>query len=515
MLGILALIAIDRSCRHCRQASAAGDPRCRPGRRSGLPFLDHAPTTQRDVAASGRSRRRARSAGTVTRRLRGLSGSLTASWASVDSQQLPHVVARRAGATVVNSQGQDGGDRVGGPLDAGARRRRRSPGTISTASTARAASRSTAPPRPPSASAATGRTTRRPSPAMSRSRSRPTASRSTARPSPPGRTRSRRSSATLAGSGTTSSPNFAGSVSDHRHERHDRPRAGDRQSLRRRQAARSRRRDHPGRLQRHDLRLGQRRRHRLGHAQRQRGQRAPGLGHPSNLHDRPEHAHHLPAGRPDEPRRHLHPHGQRPAGLDGHDRRQRQRHRDAGAGAPERHVPDPDHRAVADRPQPRSADHRRSDDHAHAAGDQLHRRARPAVHRPLQRRAAPHGLPRHDPEPRPGRRHLQPHLLERPQRLHAPRQRHQRHGPGRVRRGSSASTCSRTPASRSRRRGPSSRSPSRRPARPTRRSPQTQTVTFTVPVVDAVTLVSDSPDVRTSSPAPDGASVSICKTSAT
>ena len=147
------------------------------------------------------------------------------------------------------------------------------------------------------------------------------------------------------------------------------------------------------------------------------------------------------AQRPDQPRRHLQPHGQRPAGLDGHDRHQRQRHRDARAGAPERHLSDPDHRAVADRPQPRSADHRRGDDHAHAAGHQLHRRARPAVHRALQRRAAPHGLPRHDPEPRPGRRHLQPHVLERPQRLHAPRQRRpaSRSRPGR--RESSASTC--------------------------------------------------------------------------
>ena len=72
------------------------------------------------------------------------------------------------------------------------------------------------------------------------------------------------SSATLTGSGATSSPNFAGSVYHQCHGRHDQPRAGDRKSLRRRQAARSRRRDHSGRLHRNHLRLGQRRRHRCG-----------------------------------------------------------------------------------------------------------------------------------------------------------------------------------------------------------------------------------------------------------
>ena len=46
-------------------------------------------------------------------------------------------------------------------------------------------------------------------------------------------------SATLSGSGTMSSPNFAGLGLDHGDERHDQPRAGERQPLRRRQAARS------------------------------------------------------------------------------------------------------------------------------------------------------------------------------------------------------------------------------------------------------------------------------------
>ncbi len=36
---------------------------------------------------------------------------------------------------------------------------------------------------------------------------------------------------------------------------------------------------------------------------------------------------------------------------------------------------------------------------------------------PFNGAAAPHGLPRHDPEPRPGRRYVQPHVLERPQRV--------------------------------------------------------------------------------------------------
>ena len=149
-------------------------------------------------------------------------------------------------------------------------------------------------------------------------------------------------------------------------------------------------RRHPGRLHGHDHRLGQRRRHRCGLAQRQRGQRPPGHGQPRDAHDRPEHARHVRGERPDQPRRYLQPHGQRPAGLDGHHRQQRQRHRDARARAPERHVSDPDHRAVADRSQPRRADDRRGDDHAHAAGHQLHRRPRPALHRALQRRRAPH-----------------------------------------------------------------------------------------------------------------------------
>ncbi len=65
-----------------------------------------------------------------------------------------------------------------------------------------------------------------------------------------------------------------------------------------------------------------------------------------------------------------------------------QRHRDPRAGAPERHVSDPDHRAVADRSRPRGADDRRGDDHADAARHQLRRRDRPAVHRALQRRCS-------------------------------------------------------------------------------------------------------------------------------
>ena len=60
------------------------------------------------------------------------------------------------------------------------------------------------------------------------------------RPDPPRRNvHDHDSSATLAGSGPSTSPNFAGSVSITATERHDQPRAGDRQPLRRRQAARS------------------------------------------------------------------------------------------------------------------------------------------------------------------------------------------------------------------------------------------------------------------------------------
>ena len=58
---------------------------------------------------------------------------------------------------------------------------------------------------------------------------------------------------------------------------------GNGDTLGRRQAARSDRRNDAGRLHRHDHRLGQRRRHRFGLAQRQRGQRAPGHG---QLHPR-------------------------------------------------------------------------------------------------------------------------------------------------------------------------------------------------------------------------------------
>ena len=140
------------------------------------------------------------------------------------------------------------------------------------------------------------------------------------------------SSATLAGSGPSTVAQLLGLGLDHRDERYDQPRARDRQPLRRRQAARSPNDERPGRLHGHDHRLGQRRRHRFGLAQRQRGQRPPGLGHPGDAHDRPEHADHVRGERPDQPRRYLQPHGQRPARLDGQHRQQRQRHRDARAG---------------------------------------------------------------------------------------------------------------------------------------------------------------------------------------
>ena len=55
--------------------------------------------------------------------------------------------------------------------------------------------------------------------------------------------------------------------------------------------------------------------------------------------------------RQHQPRRHLQPHRQGAAGLDRDHRQQRQRHRDARAGTPERHLSDPDHRPIA-RPTP-------------------------------------------------------------------------------------------------------------------------------------------------------------------
>ncbi len=87
-------------------------------------------------------------------------------------------------------------------------------------------------------------------------------------------------------------------------------------------------------------------------------------------------------------------HGQRSGGLDGHDRQQRKRHRDARTGAPGRHVSDPDHRPIQTRFQPRGADDPRRNDHADPARDHIRSEARPGVHRPIQRRTTPHRLPR-------------------------------------------------------------------------------------------------------------------------
>ena len=141
----------------------------------------------------------------------------------------------------------------------------------------------TARPRAALASAATGRTTRRPSRATSRSRSRPMASHSTARPSPPGHTRSRHRR-------PHSGRQWAEHVAElrrvglhHRNRCHGRPRARDGKHRRRRQPARPDERGHADGLHRDHQRFGERQQHRCGHAQRQRGECATVSASPATL----------------------------------------------------------------------------------------------------------------------------------------------------------------------------------------------------------------------------------------
>ena len=295
-----------------------------------------------------------------------------------------------------------------------------------------------------------GSTIRQPSRATSRSRSRPTVSRSNGQALPAGTYTITTSSATLTGSGATSSPNFAGSVSI--------TATGGTINL------------GPGTgslavggkpLDPDDettldgytgdlLRLGQWRRHRFGQLERQRGQCAPGHGHshrpspPTRTRPSPS----SPTFRPASP-----------------------------IPTPSRRTPRRAGRVTIDAsgnvtatPAPglqsgtypiQIIAQSQTDANLEAQttvevtitptqpGITLSRRPRPALHRSLRRGAGPHGLPRHDPEPRPGRRHLQPHRSRTsPAGFTLVQSGTQRHGPGRPDGNRRHLPASRTPARR-------------------------------------------------------------------
>ncbi len=192
---------------------------------------------------------------------------------------------------------------------------------------------------------------------------------------------------------------------DHGLRRHHQSRSMDRHARGRRRPAQSFERGHLHRVLGHDHAYGRQQLGR-GHPQRRRGRRAPGHGEPVGGHDQPECARDVPDESPGQPGRYLYALGPGADGLDGLDRRQWQGHRGPRTRPPGRDVPDPDHRHIQLEPGPRRSDDGERDDLADEGGPRADGRPRPALHGAVQWRGAPHGLPRHDPEPRPGRRHL-------------------------------------------------------------------------------------------------------------
>ena len=232
---------------------------------------------------------------------------------------------------------------------------------------------------PALASAATGRATPRRSPATSRSRSRSDGRPHAQRPALPAGTYTiTTSSATLSGSGTTSSPNFAG------RPRSPRPTARSTSGPGREPSPSAASRSMPDDETTLDGYNGT-----ISVSANGDGTDSVSLNgnagnvlqvaaSPATLTTDQNTPVTFATEHPDQPRRHLHLTANAPAGWTVAIDSNGNVTVDARAGAPGRNLSDPDHRAVADRPQPRGADDRRGDDHAHAARHHAHRRARPA-----------------------------------------------------------------------------------------------------------------------------------------